>query len=304
MQLHLRDETAPLISVLIGRADQMGSLPSLTDLYDPKSKAHLLAGTYPKEADLIAEINALKNVLEKHGVKVFQPDLLKDCNQIFARDLGFVIDDLFVQSNILPLREKELEGLKSLYTQFDSKQIIRLHEEAHVEGGDVMLFGDHLFVGVCTRFDYSEIITARTNTKAIEELQRVFPHKKIYPIELRKSEDPCQNALHLDCIFQPLGHDFAIFHPDGFSNPADYKALRTFFKPENCFEITAVEMYEMNSNIFSIAPDIVVSDPSYDRLNQWLTDKGITVEEVSYREVAKQEGLFRCSTLPLQRQKT
>ena len=63
-------------------------------------------------------------------------------------------------------------------------------------------------------------------------------------------------------------------------------------------------MYEMNSNIFSIAPDIVVSDPSFDRLNQWLTDKGITVEEVSYREVAKQEGLFRCSTLPLQRQKT
>ena len=107
MQLHLRDETAPLISVLIGRADQMGSLPSLTDLYDPKSKAHLLAGTYPKEADLIAEINALKNVLEKHGVKVFQPDPLKDCNQIFARDLGFVIDDLFV-------RKQPLEFLNSL----------------------------------------------------------------------------------------------------------------------------------------------------------------------------------------------
>ena len=303
MQLHLRDETAPLISVLIGRADQMGPLPNLEDLYDPKSKAHLLAGTYPKESDLIQEINAFKSALEKHGVQVFQPDSLMDCNQIFARDLGFVIDDLFVQSNILPLREKELEGLKSLYAQFDPKQIVRLHEDAHVEGGDVMLFGEHLFVGVCTRFDYSDIITARTNTKAIEELQRVFPNKKIHPVELRKSENPFQNALHLDCIFQPVGHELAIFHPDGFSNLSDYNALRTFFKAENCFEITADEMYEMNSNIFSIAPDVVVSDPSFDRLNQWLTDKGIGVEEVSYREVAKQEGLFRCSTLPLQRQK-
>jgi N-dimethylarginine dimethylaminohydrolase len=58
-------------------------------------------------------------------------------------------------------------------------------------------------------------------------------------------------------------------------------------------------MYEMNSNVFSIAPDVVVSEKSFTRLNAWLRDNGFTVEEISYGEIAKQEGLLRCSTLPL-----
>ena len=79
-------------------------------------------------------------------------------------------------------------------------------------------------------------------------------------------------------------------------------ALKGFFDEKNIFEISADEMYEMTSNVFSIAPDIVVSDPLFVRLNDWLKGKGITVEEISFRETAKQEGLFRCSTLPLERQ--
>ena len=303
MQLHVIDETAALQTVLLGRADQLGPVPDISELYDPKSISHLKKGTYPQESDLIPEMDTFKKVLEKHGVTVIRPESIADCNQIFTRDLGFVIDDCFVFSNILPLREKELEGIKRLASQFTSEKIIRLHEEAHIEGGDVLLFGDHLFVGVCTRSDYSEIITARTNWRAIEELRKNFPHKKIHPLELRKSTDPYLNALHLDCIFQPVGSNLAILHPDGFENPNEYKALKAHFKAENCFEITAEEMYDMSCNVFSISPTVVVSDPAFKRLNQWLTAKGITVEEVSYREVAKQEGLFRCSTLPLNRLK-
>jgi N-dimethylarginine dimethylaminohydrolase len=33
-----------------------------------------------------------------------------------------------------------------------------------------------------------------------------------------------------------------------------------------------------------------------------LEEKGFTVEKVSYSEIAKQEGLLRCSTLPLIRE--
>ena len=58
-------------------------------------------------------------------------------------------------------------------------------------------------------------------------------------------------------------------------------------------------MYDMNSNIFSIAEDVVISEKSFTRLNNWLRGLGITVEEVPYAEIAKQEGLLRCSTMPL-----
>ena len=41
------------------------------------------------------------------------------------------------------------------------------------------------------------------------------------------------------------------------------------------------------------------SEKNFIRLNTWLRSEGFTVEEVSYSEIAKQEGLLRCSTLPL-----
>ena len=76
----------------------------------------------------------------------------------------------------------------------------------------------------------------------------------------------------------------------------------TYFGEENVFEITADEMYHMFSNVFSIAPDVVVSERNFTRLNNWLRSQGFTVEEIPYAEVSKQGGLLRCSTLPLVRE--
>jgi N-dimethylarginine dimethylaminohydrolase len=75
--------------------------------------------------------------------------------------------------------------------------------------------------------------------------------------------------------------------------------LVTLFGKENLFHITRDEMYNMNSNVFSIVPDVVVSERNFTRLNSWLRENGFTVEEIPYAEIAKQEGLLRCSTLPL-----
>ena len=60
-------------------------------------------------------------------------------------------------------------------------------------------------------------------------------------------------------------------------------------------------MFNMNSNIFSISENVIISEQNFTRLNTWLRDKGFTVEEVPYAEIAKQEGLLRCSTMPLLR---
>ena len=71
------------------------------------------------------------------------------------------------------------------------------------------------------------------------------------------------------------------------------------FGLENLFHITRDEMYDMNSNVFSIDENVVVSEKNFTRLNNWLRDNGFIVEEIPYAEIAKQEGLLRCSTLPL-----
>ena len=71
MHLSLINENSILESVLLGRADQMGPDPDYATLYDPKSKAHLLAGTYPKEAALMGEMAAFKTVQKNTVSKSF-----------------------------------------------------------------------------------------------------------------------------------------------------------------------------------------------------------------------------------------
>ena len=82
---------------------------------------------------------------------------------------------------------------------------------------------------------------------------------QVVPFELRKSNtNPKENALHLDCCFQPVGKDKAIIHKNGFLKEEEYQWLVDLFGAEHVFEISKEEMYHMNSNIFSIAPDVVI----------------------------------------------
>ena len=104
MELNINSETSPLKSVVVGIAEDFGGTPSLKDAYDPKSKEHIKKGTFPDEKSLAIELDGLADLLEKYQVKVFRPNVVSHCNQVFTRDIGFVIDDIFIESNILPNR--------------------------------------------------------------------------------------------------------------------------------------------------------------------------------------------------------
>ena len=118
--------------------------------------------------------------------------------------------------------------------------------------------------------------------------------------ELNKSDtDPRENALHLDCCFQPIGKNMAIIYKGGFKHSEDVEFLVTYFGEKNIIEVNKEEMYNMNSNIFSISEEVIISEKGFVRLNNELRKRGFTVEEVPYAEIAKMEGLLRCSTMPL-----
>ncbi len=303
LHLNIVDETAPLKAVVLGTAESSGPVPKPEEAYDPKSLQHILAGTYPKEADMIKEMDAFAAVFRKHGVEVFRPEVIKDCNQIFSRDIAFVIDDKLVKANILPDREEEFDAILHVLEYIHPDTILYPPEEVHIEGGDVMPWNDHVFIGTYTGHDYPDYITARTNREGVEYIQKMFPNKKVKSFELRKSiEHPKENALHLDCCFQPVGKDKAIIHKNGFLVEEEYQWLVDHFGKDKVFEITADEMYHMFSNVFSISPEVVVSERNFTRLNNWLRDQGFTVEEIPYGEISKQGGLLRCSTMPLVRE--
>ncbi len=294
------DETAPLEAVILGTANSFGGTPKLEETYDPKSRSHIINGTFPEESDLVAEMSEVVAVFEKYNVKVYRPEVIDDYNQIFARDIALVIDDKLIVPCVTPLRKLESDGIQHIIDQVEN--VLLPDEDEWMEGGDIIPWKGHLFVGYADDEDFEKYEVARTSRKGVEYLKEHFPNWKLKAFELNKSdENPRENALHLDCCFQPVGEDKAVIYKEGFKNEEDYLYLVNFFGEENVFEITQEEMYDMNSNFFSIRPDVVISDCSFVRLNDQLRKWGITVEEVNYREVAKMEGLLRCTTMPLRR---
>jgi hypothetical protein len=302
LQLNVKNETSRLRAVVLGSALDNGPTPTAEEAYDPKSLEHILAGTYPTEEDMVQEMEAFNEVFKKYDVKVFRPERIENYNQIFTRDIGFVIDDIFIKANILPDRERELDAIQYVIDQMDPTKVVRPPDDVHIEGGDVMLWNDYIFIGTYKGSDYKEYITARTNIAGVNYIKELFPHKIVKEFDLVKSKmEARDNALHLDCCFQPIGDNMGIIYKSGFREESDYRYLLKLFGKENLFHITREEMYHMNSNVFSIAPNVVVSEKNFTRLNTWLREKGFTVEEIPYAEIAKQEGLLRCSTLPLLR---
>ncbi|WP_172915948.1 dimethylarginine dimethylaminohydrolase family protein [Capnocytophaga canimorsus] len=303
LKVNIKNETNRLKAVILGTAQSNGATPTAEEAYDPKSLEHIKAGTYPIEKDMVAEMEAFRSVLEKYGVTVYRPEIIENCNQIFTRDIGFVIDDIFIKANILPDRENEYQAIEYIVNEIEKSKVVIPPDEVHIEGGDVMPWNEHIFIGTYKGSDYKNYITARTNMQGVEFIKELFPNKIVKEFDLVKSNlEARDNALHLDCCFQPVGRNKGIIYKSGFREEADYVYLLELFGKENLFHITRDEMYHMYSNIFSIAPDVVVSEQKFTRLNNWLRDNGFVVEEIPYYEISKQEGLLRCSTLPLIRE--
>ena len=251
---------------------------------------------------IIPEMEALCAVLERYGVKVYRPKEIENLNQIFARDIAFVIDDKMVLPNIIQDRADELKAIQGVIDKIDAHQLIKMPQEARAEGGDVIPWNEYLFVGYSEEADFEKYQVARTNKEGVSFLKATFPNRKIKAFELKKSDiNPRENALHLDCCFQPIGNKQAILFEDGFKHPEDVSFLFDYFGKENIIRITSEEMYEMNSNVFSISPEVIISENGFVRLNSELRNRGFQVEEVPYAEIAKMEGLLRCSTMPLRR---
>jgi len=303
MKINIKNESGKLKAVVLGIADDFGGTPKVEECYDPKSRAHVLVGTYPTNEACVKEMDALVEIFSKYNIKVFRPQNIKGLNQIFSRDIAFAIEDKLVIPNIIEDRKEEADAIAEVLTQIDEGSIIKMPASARAEGGDLMPWNEYIFVGYSEKEDFEHYTVARTNKAGLDFLATAFPNKIVKGFELNKSDDdPRENALHLDCCFQPIGKNMAIMYKGGFKHAADVAFLVNYFGEQNIIEVSQEEMYNMNSNVFSISEEVIVSEKGFTRLNENLRKRGFTVEEVPYAEIAKMEGLLRCSTMPLIRE--
>lgn len=294
--INIRDEISPLKTVIVGIAIDRGKqnhVHNATNFY------YQQLGQSPQDEQLIAQLEQFSDLLKQRGVKVIHPVNLPQIGQIFVRDLGFVVGDTFVWSNPKkPQRVKEKQGLQPIIASLGIKTW-ELPPQVTIEGGDVVIWQNSLLVGIGDKED-----RRRSDPEAIDILAERFSDWQVIPIHTKASDnpedDPKSRILHLDCGFTPLGQNYALFYPGGFSQPPEF--ILDQIKPENLITVSGEEMFHLTANLVSLDPTTVISDLRFSRVNQILRNFGFEVIETPYGEVAKLGGLFRCSTLPLKRQ--
>jgi N-dimethylarginine dimethylaminohydrolase len=135
-------------------------------------------------------------------------------------------------------------------------------------------------------------------------LKELFPHKIFIPLRMMKNDkNPRICVLHLDCGFMTVSNDKAIVYKDGFIHNSDYHNIVDILGKENIYEMDRDEMSNLSANIFSISPDVVVSEQNATKLNQFMKENwNLKVEEIAYREIMKMGGSLHCTIQPLVRE--
>lgn len=219
--------------------------------------------------------------LEHHGVEVIQlPASEQFPEQVFTRDIGFTIGSKILISKMEnEIRQGEqailqqwLESTNTPYQKIQSNK---------VEGGDVLIDGRTLFIGV----------SKRTSMESILELETELPGYEINPVPIN------EKYLHLDCVFNILSPEIGLVFPSALAQETiDMLAIKY-----ELIEVAEDEQFSMGANVLSIGNKKIISLPQNKKVNEQIRAHGFEVIEVEFDEIIKSGGSFRCCTMPILR---
>ncbi|MFD1386305.1 dimethylarginine dimethylaminohydrolase family protein [Oceanobacillus oncorhynchi subsp. oncorhynchi] len=276
--IHCQNEFDPLQQVIVVPPDYMKITTVINETQAYYANENIDIRKATQQHDFFVK------TLEDNDVEVISLPAKPNLNeQVFTRDIGFTLHDTLFAANMdRDIRKEETILLKKWlrdeqldYTSFSNTSI---------EGGDVILDSNHIWIG----------LSQRTNQAAIDYLCEQFPHLEITAVPLQ------EDILHLDCVFNILEDGYALIYRDGMSEAA-YQKLNEHY---TLIEVTKEEQFSMAPNILSIGDKKVISLPENKRVNHLLKEFGYHIIEVPFSEIIKSGGSFRCCTLPLYRKKS
>lgn len=285
-KIWISSETEMLKEVIIGYPDNFHLVAP--EIVNETQRKNYSGRNKPDRKKLIEEFDEFEDSLKAHGVEVQRPMPIPGIpDQLTTRDIGFVIDDIFVIAGMAnQSRKQEWYGISSYLETLNPTHILRVPEPLVIEGGDVIVDKRRIYVG----------ISQRTTLEGAKFLVEHFPNYEFVPVFLKLLPEG-EDVLHLDCSFVPVGTEHALIYPQGFKSIPD--CIRNTYK---FLEVTRDEQQMLATNVLSISPTKVISRPQATRVNKLLRSVGITVIEVLFDEAPKTGGLFRCCSLSLCRE--
>ena len=223
------------------------------------------------------------NKLRQHGIEVILlPYHKKYPEQVFTRDIGFTLGEtIFVADMASDVRNGEENVLKQW---LEDEEISYYNIIGHqIEGGDVIIDRDTIFIG----------LSDRTNREAIKHLQDLLNRQfEIIPIDFQSK------YLHLDCIFNIVSPELAIIYPEALK-PEQIELFKSRYE---LIEVSEEEQFTLGTNVLSIGYNKIISLPINKKVNEELSKRGFEIIEVDITEIIKSGGSFRCCTLPIHRE--
>lgn len=221
------------------------------------------------------------DTLKQQGIEVISlPARPEFPEQVFTRDIGFTIGTrVFISEMASPIRRGEEKVLREWV---GTKGIpFQKMTAGSIEGGDVVVDGNRVFVGV----------SHRTNHDAINFLENQLPGYEVIRVPFDAS------CLHLDCVFTIVSPTHALIYPDAFSQ----ESRNILKKHYTLMAVEKEEQFAMGTNVLAIGDDKIISLPQNTLVNDKLRSNGFDVIEIDFSEIIKSGGSFRCCTMPLTR---
>lgn len=287
-------ETNTLRQAIIGYAHNLFlNKPILgRDQNNPTQAQNAAAGRLPLKEAAIQEFDALKDLFIANGVDVLTQD---PCgldtgvqSQMTVRDVGFGIGDTFFIANMFRAnRRTEIEGIQKYVDRMPQDRVVRV-TDSFIEGGNVIVHGGNVFVGMNERTNEDGVAFLATHTTL-----------NVIPMPLQKVNG--ETPIHLDTAMMFAGNDIMLV-----SNGVDVHAIPSKIRNKyRKINVTDQEQADLATNVVSLSPNTIVTRElnSLRSVNDKLAKAGLNVLTLSFNQAPLRGGGLRCCVLPTIRQK-
>jgi dimethylargininase len=219
----------------------------------------------------VAQHEAYERCLARLGCRVIslpaEPELP---DSVFVEDCAVVLDELAVVTRPgAASRHAETASIAAVLAEY--RPLATIEAPASLDGGDVLVLGRHVFVGM----------SGRSNRDGFDQLCSLLaPHGyAVEPVEV------C-GCLHLKSAVTQIAADAVLLNPSWIK--------RSVFTGLERIEIDSAEPYAANGLLIG---DALVYPNAFPRTAERLRARGIRLELLDLSELAKAEGAVTCCSL-------